>query len=62
MPWTETCPECGGVMNISVQPPERRRHLPRGERPGMLSTTIDEWLCENGHFRELTYTEVRMLQ
>ncbi len=62
MPWTETCHVCGKPAQLSVQPPERRRALRPNERPSMLPTTMDEWLCPDGHFRELSYAEVRRLE
>jgi hypothetical protein len=57
-----TCAQCGEKVVLSVQPPERRRPLSRNERPHGLPTTIDEFLCPNGHYRELTHTESRMLE
>jgi hypothetical protein len=62
MSYTETCHVCGETAHLSVQPPERRRPLAPADRPSMLPTTMDEWLCPNGHFRELTYSEVRRLE
>ena len=59
---TVDCPQCGEKMQLSVQPPERRRPLEKNNRPLGLPTTIDEWRCPNGHLRELTYTESRMFE
>ena len=62
MAYTVDCGECDEQMVLSVQPPERRRPLPKGDRPTMLSTTIDEWRCPNGHYRDATHTERRMFE
>lgn len=56
------CAQCGEKMKLSVQPVERRRHLPITERPSTLSTTVNEFLCPNNHYRELSYHENRMLE
>jgi len=60
--WTKPCRTCGVEADVALQPPERRRYLSPNERPSMASTTLDEWLCPNGHHHELTYGEVRALE
>jgi len=60
--FTEICHVCHETMIMSVQPVERQRFLPVKERPSILPTTMSEWLCPNGHYRELTYAENRMFE
>lgn len=62
MVWTKPCRTCGADATIAIQPEERRRFLPRDERPSPLPTTREEWRCPNGHVLELTYYEVRKLE
>jgi len=62
MPITVPCTECDEEMHLAVQPVERRRPLPPNERPTMIPFTFDEWLCPNGHFRDLTYSESRFFE
>lgn len=62
MAWTKPCQTCGAEAQIVVQPKERRRYLQPNERPSLVNTTMDEWLCLNGHIHELTYAEVRKLE
>lgn len=62
MSYTQTCNVCGETAKLSVQPTERRRPLAPVDRPSMLPTTMEEWLCPNGHSQELTYSEVRRLE
>lgn len=59
---TATCYQCDETATMAMQPAERRRYLRPNERPTMLSTTHMEWLCPNGHFREMTYAEVRQFE
>jgi len=55
-----TCGRCGEKMTLTVKPRERWTPLPKGERPTMIPYAFDEFLCPNGHRRDLTYHESRM--
>jgi hypothetical protein len=59
---TVGCAQCGETMKLSVKPRERGTPLPKNERPTMIPYSFDEWVCPNGHRRDLTYTESRMFE
>lgn len=59
---TADCTECSEKMELSVKPRERWTPLPPDERPTMVPYAFDEWVCPNGHRRELTYGESRMFE
>lgn len=50
---------CVETMRLSVKPREEWTPLPKNERPTMIPHAFDEWVCPNGHRRDLTYTESR---
>jgi hypothetical protein len=56
------CNICEEEMTIIVKPRERWTALPKNERPTMIPYAFDEWVCSNGHRRDLTYTESRMFE
>lgn len=45
-----------------VKPRERWTPLPKNKRPTMVPYAFDEFVCANGHRRDLTYTESRLLE
>ena len=49
-------------MSLGVKPQERWTPLPNGERPTMVPFAFDEWVCANGHRRDLTYAESRWFE
>lgn len=55
MPYTVPCTQCDQPMSLSVKPGDRR---PK-RAPGWDRTEYDEWLCPNGHHRDLTPGESR---
>lgn len=56
------CDVCGEAMTLVVKPRERWTPLPKDERPTSIPYAFDEWVCSNGHRRNSTYTESRMLE
>lgn len=54
--------DCHACAEQMMQPPERRKPLPKNERPTMVPYTFDEWLCPTGHFRDCTYNERRWFE
>jgi hypothetical protein len=56
------CVQCGEPMKLAMKPKERRPPLPKGERPTMIPFAFDEFVCPNGHRRDLTYGESRLLE
>ena len=56
------CGICGGIMSLGVKPQERWTPLQNGERPTMVPFAFDEWVCANGHRRDLTYAESRWFE
>lgn len=56
------CVLCGETMTHTVKARERWTPLPNNERPTMIPYSFDEWVCPNGHRRDLTYSESRMFE
>lgn len=56
------CVQCDETMQLSVKSRERWTPLAKNERATAVPFSFDEWVCPNGHRRDLTHAESRMFE